>query len=61
MFRIDKDLTDKFVFYGDKNLWCYYSKEINPDEIMKALTETSFFLNSPKDNILRDSRNLLAH
>jgi len=61
MFRIDKDLTDKFVFHRDKNLWCYYSREINPDEIMKALTETSYFLNIPKDNILRDSRNLLAH
>jgi len=61
MFRIDKDLTDKFVFYGDKNLWCYYSREINPDEIKKVFAETSFFLNIPKDNILRDSRNLLAH
>ena len=60
MFRIDKDLADKFVFRRDKKLWCYYSKEINPDEIMKVLTETSYFLNIPKDNILRDSRNLLA-
>lgn len=61
MFRIDKDLADKFILYRNKNLWCYYSKEINPDEIKKALAETSYFSNIPKDNILRDSRNLLAY
>lgn len=67
MFQIEPDLADKFEFHKNPLLrgggvcWCYYSKEINPDEIKKSLAETSYFSKIPKEKILRDFRNLLAH
>ncbi len=61
MFRLNKDIADKFNFVSDKNVWCYYSKEIDADEMKKCLEETFFLKKIPAENILRKSRNLLAH